>query len=150
MADNEPLVMEESYLPVNLCPDLSIDFMKSQNMNILYLEDLNLINVTYNRRSFIYSNSSPFTFMIKLKQHDLGFRLQGEYRMTQKIIFFDIDGTLLNDDKELPDSAEEAVQQLKDDGHIVVLATGRAPFNFKKLRKRLDIRSEERRVGKER
>ena len=29
LADNEPLVMEESYLPVNLFPDLSIDVMKN-------------------------------------------------------------------------------------------------------------------------
>jgi len=79
--------------------------------------------------------------MIRLKQHYIGFILQGEYIMTQKIIFFDIDGTLLNDDKELPVSAEEAIQQLKDNGHIIVLATGRAPFNFKELRKRLAITS---------
>lgn len=61
--------------------------------------------------------------------------------MTQKIIFFDIDGTLLNDEKELPDSTEKAIQELKDQGHIVAIATGRAPFTFKELRKKLDITS---------
>lgn len=79
--------------------------------------------------------------MIRLREHYIGFRLQGEYIMTQKIIFFDIDGTLLNDEKELSARTEKAIQQLKDDGHIIVLATGRAPFNFKELRKKLDITS---------
>src|SRR5690625_1863833 len=79
--------------------------------------------------------------MIKLRQHYIGFRLQGEYIMTQKIIFFDIDGTLLNDDKKLPARTEKAIQQLRDNGHTIVLATGRAPFNFKELRKKLDVTS---------
>ncbi|MEW9677678.1 Cof-type HAD-IIB family hydrolase [Lentibacillus sp. L22] len=59
--------------------------------------------------------------------------------MTRNIIFFDIDSTLLDDEKELPDSTREAVQQLQDDGHIVAIATGRAPFAFKDLREALNI-----------
>ncbi|MBU5468339.1 Cof-type HAD-IIB family hydrolase [Virgibacillus sp. MSJ-26] len=61
--------------------------------------------------------------------------------MTQKIIFFDIDGTLLNDQKELPNSTEQSIQRLKKDGHIVAIATGRAPFIFKDLREQLGISS---------
>lgn len=57
----------------------------------------------------------------------------------QSIIFFDIDGTLLNDEKQLPESAKEAVFKLKEKGHIVAIATGRAPFMFKDLRAELEI-----------
>ena len=46
----------------------------------------------------------------------------------QSIIFFDIDGTLLNDEKQLPESAKEAVFKLKEKGHIVAIATGQAPY----------------------
>lgn len=55
------------------------------------------------------------------------------------MIFFDIDGTLLDENKELPKSAEEAVFALKDLGHEVAIATGRAPFMFEDIRERLDI-----------
>ena len=55
------------------------------------------------------------------------------------IIFFDIDGTLLNHDKQLPPSAKQAIFQLKERGHVVAIATGRAPFMFENLRKDLDI-----------
>ncbi|OLO39313.1 phosphatase [Alkalihalophilus pseudofirmus] len=57
----------------------------------------------------------------------------------QSVIFFDIDGTLLNHDKKLPTSTKEAIFQLKEKGHIVAIATGRAPFMFEGLRKELDI-----------
>lgn len=62
--------------------------------------------------------------------------------MTDKsIIFFDIDGTLLDHDKELPESARSAIFDLKADGHEVAIATGRAPFMFKDLREELGIRT---------
>ncbi|WP_042356795.1 Cof-type HAD-IIB family hydrolase [Bacillus rubiinfantis] len=57
----------------------------------------------------------------------------------QSVIFFDIDGTLLDSQKELPSTTKEAIFTLKDKGHIVAIATGRAPFMFKKLREELDI-----------
>ncbi|WP_020006712.1 Cof-type HAD-IIB family hydrolase [Salinicoccus albus] len=57
----------------------------------------------------------------------------------RSIIFFDIDGTLLDTEKKLPESTKKAVGQLKADGHIVAIATGRAPFMFEKLRQALDI-----------
>jgi Cof subfamily protein (haloacid dehalogenase superfamily) len=61
--------------------------------------------------------------------------------MTQQIIFFDIDGTLLDHDKQLPPSTKEAIQALKENGHEVAIATGRAPFMFADLRKELDIQT---------
>ncbi|MDP4098501.1 Cof-type HAD-IIB family hydrolase [Paenibacillus sp. P96] len=57
----------------------------------------------------------------------------------KSIIFFDIDGTLLDHNKELPVSAEQAVWALKELGHEVAIATGRAPFMFADIRERLGI-----------
>lgn len=59
--------------------------------------------------------------------------------MEKSIIFFDIDGTLLDDDKRLPASTKEAVFKLKELGHEVAIATGRAPFMFEELREELGI-----------
>ncbi len=58
-----------------------------------------------------------------------------------KIVYFDIDGTLLDHDKKLPDSTKEAIVQLKKKGTFVAIATGRAPFMFESLREELDIDS---------
>lgn len=41
--------------------------------------------------------------------------------MGKKIVFFDIDGTLLDENKELPSSTVEAVQALKETGVYVQL-----------------------------
>lgn len=59
----------------------------------------------------------------------------------KKIVFFDIDGTLLDHDKKLPDSTKRAVKQLQENGVYVAIATGRAPFMFADLRKELGIDS---------
>lgn len=56
-----------------------------------------------------------------------------------KLIIFDIDGTLYNSDKQVPESAKNAVRELKEDGHIVAIATGRGPFMYELLRAELDI-----------
>ncbi|KIL50710.1 cof-like hydrolase [Jeotgalibacillus alimentarius] len=61
--------------------------------------------------------------------------------MEKSIIFFDIDGTLLNHDKKLPASTKEAISRLQQLGHEVAIATGRAPFMYENLRKELGIRS---------
>ena len=54
-----------------------------------------------------------------------------------KIVFFDIDGTLLDHDKKLPNSTRVAIKQLQENGVFVAIATGRAPFMFESLRKEL-------------
>jgi len=56
-----------------------------------------------------------------------------------KIIFFDIDGTLLDHDKKLPESTKQAIKSLQAKGVYVAIATGRAPFMFKNLREELGI-----------
>lgn len=61
--------------------------------------------------------------------------------MMKKIVFFDIDGTLLDHDKNLPQKTKAAIRQLKEQGTFVAIATGRAPFMFESLREELDIDS---------
>lgn len=57
----------------------------------------------------------------------------------KKLIFFDIDGTLLDHKKELPASTEKAIMDLHAAGHYIAIATGRAPFMFPELREKLGI-----------
>lgn len=45
--------------------------------------------------------------------------------MKPKLIFFDIDGTIYDHDKHIPDSARNAVKALKEAGHHVFIASGR-------------------------
>lgn len=61
--------------------------------------------------------------------------------MKPKIVFFDIDGTLLNHDKQLPETTIKAVYQLQDKGIITAIATGRAPFMHHTIRNQLRIQS---------
>lgn len=58
-----------------------------------------------------------------------------------KLVFFDIDGTLLTDRKKIPASAKQAIQDLKKNGIIPVIATGRAPFRIDEILKDLDIQT---------
>ncbi|AQY52557.1 hypothetical protein PWEIH_01485 [Listeria weihenstephanensis FSL R9-0317] len=59
----------------------------------------------------------------------------------KKIVFFDVDGTLVNDNKEIPDSARKAVKDLQDKGVYVAIASGRAPFLLKDICEELNINS---------
>jgi Cof subfamily protein (haloacid dehalogenase superfamily) len=59
----------------------------------------------------------------------------------KKIVFFDIDGTLLDHEKNLPESTKKAIQLLKKNDVFVAIATGRAPFMFEGLRNSLGIDS---------
>ncbi|WP_274649315.1 Cof-type HAD-IIB family hydrolase [Paenibacillus humicola] len=61
--------------------------------------------------------------------------------MLRKLIFFDIDGTLLDEEKRLPATTKEAIGKLREAGHVLAIATGRAPFMFKALRDELGIDS---------
>jgi Cof subfamily protein (haloacid dehalogenase superfamily) len=61
--------------------------------------------------------------------------------MHNNIVFFDIDGTLVDDEKNIPASAKKAVETLKNNGVYVAIATGRAPFMFENIRKELEIES---------
>lgn len=64
---------------------------------------------------------------------------KGRKTLMKKIVFFDIDGTLLDHDKNLSVKTKEAIHALKESGVYVAIATGRSPFMFESLRKDLDI-----------
>ncbi|GAB7386770.1 Cof-type HAD-IIB family hydrolase [Bacillaceae bacterium] len=61
--------------------------------------------------------------------------------MNYKIVFFDIDGTLMNEEKMIPADTKEAVHRLKKKGIYVALATGRAPFHLREIAEELAIDS---------
>lgn len=61
--------------------------------------------------------------------------------MAYKIVFFDIDGTLVNENKEVPPDTVEAIRALKASGVEPVIATGRAPYFIKSLADQLGIES---------
>ncbi|WP_040227898.1 Cof-type HAD-IIB family hydrolase [Bhargavaea cecembensis] len=57
----------------------------------------------------------------------------------EKILFFDIDGTLYDDEKKLPASARKAIVAAKEKGHLIAIATGRAPFMVGPVLEELDV-----------
>jgi Cof subfamily protein (haloacid dehalogenase superfamily) len=61
--------------------------------------------------------------------------------MTKKLLFFDIDGTLVDHEKKIPPSTKHAIAQLKQAGHEIVIATGRGPFMLKPISEELQIES---------
>jgi HAD-superfamily hydrolase, subfamily IIB len=61
--------------------------------------------------------------------------------MSYKIAFFDIDGTLVDEEKRIPADAIEAIRRLKERGIEPVIATGRAPYFFKELAEQAGIES---------
>lgn len=60
---------------------------------------------------------------------------------SKKLILFDIDGTLLDHNKQIPASTKTAVAEIKEAGHEVVIATGRGPSMLKEVSEALDIES---------
>lgn len=61
--------------------------------------------------------------------------------MGYKIAFFDIDGTLVNEEKQIPQDTIEAIKELKARGVEAVISTGRAPYFFKPIAEQLGIES---------
>ncbi len=54
-------------------------------------------------------------------------------------MFFDIDGTLLDKKRRIPASAKLAILELKKQGIIPAIATGRPPFLIKEILEELAI-----------
>lgn len=61
--------------------------------------------------------------------------------MEHKLILFDIDGTLYDHDKKIPNSTMAAIKALQTQGHSVAIATGRAPFMVQSVLKRRVLRT---------
>lgn len=57
----------------------------------------------------------------------------------QKVVFFDIDGTLLHDGHFIPESTKQAIKQLQENGVYVAIATGRGPAMLSGVREQLGI-----------
>lgn len=58
-----------------------------------------------------------------------------------KILFFDVDGTLFDTNKELPQSAKQAIMKAREKGHRIAISTGRAPFMIEPVLEQLEIDS---------
>jgi Cof subfamily protein (haloacid dehalogenase superfamily) len=61
--------------------------------------------------------------------------------LKKKIVFFDIDGTLLTEEKVIPESTKRAVQMLQERGIHTAIATGRSPHMFQWVLQELHIDS---------
>lgn len=61
--------------------------------------------------------------------------------MENKVIFLDIDGTILDENKNIPNGVKEAVHEAKENEHEIVIATGRAPFMAQNVLEQLNIHS---------
>lgn len=61
--------------------------------------------------------------------------------MGYQIVFLDIDGTLVNEEKVIPPDTLAAIRELKKNKIEVVLATGRANYYFDELAQQCDIDS---------
>lgn len=61
------------------------------------------------------------------------FHIGGTKMTDQQIVFFDLDGTLMNEDKEIAASTKEALRLLREKGVLTVICTGRAPLMFREL-----------------
>ncbi|HLS61311.1 MAG TPA: Cof-type HAD-IIB family hydrolase [Virgibacillus sp.] len=61
--------------------------------------------------------------------------------MDKTIVFFDIDGTLVDDEKQMLATTKQAIKDLQRNGVHIAIATGRPPFMFQEIRDELDIDS---------
>ena len=59
-----------------------------------------------------------------------------------KILFTDLDGTLLNDEKQIPEVNSTAIQKTLQKGNAVVICTGRSYSSAKKFVDRLSLNQE--------
>ncbi|MGC3549448.1 HAD family hydrolase, partial [Enterococcus faecium] len=59
--------------------------------------------------------------------------------MRRKLFAFDIDGTLLDSNKQALDSTSEALEKLRKAGHLVTIATGRSRFQAQEFIRDLDF-----------
>ena len=57
----------------------------------------------------------------------------------RKILFSDLDGTLLTDQKEIEKGTREAVEELLAQGHVFALCTGRPLASARKVAKQFGL-----------
>ncbi|PIC67384.1 hydrolase Cof [Sporosarcina sp. P21c] len=61
--------------------------------------------------------------------------------LDKKIVFFDLDGTLMNHDKTILESTKQSLTALREKGIYTVICTGRAPLMFNWLLEELSFDS---------
>lgn len=62
--------------------------------------------------------------------------------MNKKYIFIDLDGTIIDHStNSIPESAKKAIKLLQENGHEIIIATGRPPSLFYGVEKKLNIDS---------
>lgn len=59
--------------------------------------------------------------------------------MSEKILFTDMDGTLLDSDKQVSDSLRRLIRQMIDSGNRLVLSSGRTQSSIEKAVRRIDL-----------
>ena len=58
----------------------------------------------------------------------------------QKVLFFDVDGTLLSEQTgEIPDSARAALKEARSNGHLIFINSGRTYCNLADIRREFDV-----------
>jgi HAD-superfamily hydrolase, subfamily IIB len=67
--------------------------------------------------------------------------------MYQAVVFFDLDGTLLQDDKTLSSTVIQAITQLRQNHVLPVIATGRNLFEIQYVLQQTGIDSAVRPMG---
>ncbi len=68
------------------------------------------------------------------------FYILGDYTMRKKIIFMDLDGTIIDHSiNAIPENTIKTIKLLKEQGHTLVIATGRPPCLFYDIEHTLDI-----------
>lgn len=87
----------------------------------VYKKNLNAISF-YKKNGFVIIKES-----IDERTNEVEYIMSWEKQKNKakKIIAMDLDGTLLKDNKECPKSTKEYLKKLKDEGYIIVIATGR-------------------------
>lgn len=61
--------------------------------------------------------------------------------MLNGIVFFDLDGTLLNERSDVNREVVEAIEKLKENGYLPIVATGRTVFEIKHILEKTGIQS---------
>lgn len=108
-----------------------------------YISHWNFSDMTCTLAAYLGLNAEEEDVWIIQSDEALEELLQKEKRAyevsTTKILFTDLDGTLLMDDKTISEENQTAIDRALSDGHKIVLTTGRALANVLPLAKTLDF-----------
>src|SRR5471030_1200453 len=78
------------------------------------------------RYSYFFALNKDLSNVVYMIELEKSYIQINEDKLMKKIIFLDVDGTLVNDNGIVPESAEIAVKKAMSNGHYVFLCTGRS------------------------